>query len=173
MKILVLLNIQGEDDFFERAAMLLNPKPVSIPEITSICSSIKECSLEGETLKLYIQGKSLEVFSLLYNYIYKEKPKLNVYLSSKDKTILNSVKSYIETNFMNSFTIFELTKKFAVNQQKLVTGFKEMFNTTINDYTQKCRMTKALDLLCDDELPIVEIAKSVGYYGDGYFQKAF
>ena len=122
LKILVLLNIQGEDDFFERAAMLLNPKPVSIPEITSICSSIKECSLEGETLKLYIQGKSLEVFSLLYNYIYKEKPKLNVYLSSKDKTILNSIKSYIETNFMNSFTIFELTKKFAINQQKLVTS---------------------------------------------------
>ena len=167
------LPIKLGDDFFERAAMLLNPKPVSIPEITSICSSIKECSLEGEALKLYIQGKSLEVFSLLYNYIYKEKPKLNVYLSSKDKTILNSVKSYIETNFINSFTILELTKKFAINQQKLVTGFKEMFNTTINDYTQKCRMTKALDLLCDDELPIVEIAKSVGYYGDGYFQKAF
>lgn len=167
------LPIKLEDDFFERAAMLLNPKPVSIPEITSICSSIKECTLEGEALMLYIQGKSLEIFSLLYDYVYREKHKLGVYLSSKDKIILNNVKSYIEANFAHHFTIAELTKQFAMNQQKLVTGFKEMFHTTINDYTQKCRMTKALELLYDDELPIVEIAKSVGYYGDGYFQKAF
>ena len=64
-----------EEDFFERAAIVLNPKPVSIPKITAICSSMKECTLEGNALKLYIQGKSLEVFSLLYDYIYKEKLK--------------------------------------------------------------------------------------------------
>ena len=34
-------------------------------------------------------------------------------------------------------------------------------------------MSKALELLYDDELPIVEIAKSVGYYNNGYFQKTF
>ncbi|WP_417039757.1 helix-turn-helix domain-containing protein, partial [Clostridium porci] len=110
---------------------------------------------------------------LLYDYIYKEKLKTTVYLSSKDKSILNDVKSFIEINFADRFTIAELTKRFAINQQKLVTGFKESFNTTINEYTKKCRMTKALELLYDDELSIVEIAKTVGYYGDGYFQKAF
>lgn len=167
------LPIKLEEDFFERAAIVLNPKPVSIPKITAICSSMKECTLEGNALKLYIQGKSLEVFSLLYDYIYKEKLKTTVYLSSKDKSILNDVKSFIEINFADRFTIAELTKRFAINQQKLVTGFKESFNTTINEYTKKCRMTKALELLYDDELSIVEIAKTVRYYGDGYFQKAF
>ena len=142
------LPIKLEEDFFERAAIVLNPKPVSIPKITAICSSMKECTLEGNALKLYIQGKSLEVFSLLYDYIYKEKLKTTVYLSSKDKSILNDVKSFIEINFADRFT-------------------------TINEYTKKCRMTKALELLYDDELSIVEIAKTVGYYGDGYFQKAF
>lgn len=34
-------------------------------------------------------------------------------------------------------------------------------------------MTRALELLYNDELSIVEIAQAVGYYGDGYFQKAF
>lgn len=167
------LPVKLEDDFFERAAMVLNPKPVSIPKITAICSSIKECTLEGDALKLYIQGKSLEVFSLLYDYIYKENPRSAIYLSSKDKSILNDVKIFIESHFADRFTIAELTRKFTINQQKLVTGFKEMFNTTINEYTKKCRMTKALELLSDDELSIVEIAKAVGYYGDGYFQKAF
>ncbi|MFC4804573.1 helix-turn-helix domain-containing protein [Filifactor villosus] len=34
-------------------------------------------------------------------------------------------------------------------------------------------MTRALELLYDEELSVVDIARSVGYYGDGYFQKAF
>ena len=167
------LPIKLEDNFYERAAMILNPKPVSIPEITKICSCINECTLKGNALKLYIRGKSLEVFSLLYDYIYKEKPKTTIHLSSKDKSILNDVKDFIESHFADSFTIAELTKKFTINQQKLVTGFKEIFNMTINEYTKKCRMTRALELLYDEELSIVEIAKNVGYYGDGYFQKAF
>ena len=89
------------------------------------------------------------------------------------KIILNEVKSFIETNYADNFTIAELTKIFAINQQKLVTGFKDIFNTTINGYTKKIRMIKALELLYDRELSICHIAQSVGYYGDGYFQKAF
>lgn len=167
------LPIKLEEDFFERAASALNPQPVVIPRITAICSSLQECTLEGDALKLYIQGKAFEVFSLLYDYIYAKKPKSSVHLSSKDKAVLREVKTFIETNFADRFTIAELTGKFAINQQKLVTGFKEYFNTTINGYTKKIRMTKALELLYEDELPIAEIARSVGYCGDGYFQKAF
>lgn len=167
------LPIKLEDDFFERAAAVLNPTPIVIPKITAICDSLKECTLKGEALLLYIQGKSLEVFSLLYDYIYKEKPKTSIYLSPNDKIILNVVKSFIETNYADHFTITELTKKFAINQQKLVTGFKHLFHTTINGYTKKIRMTKALELLYNRELSIIEIAKSVGYCGDGFFQKVF
>lgn len=167
------LPIELEDDFFERAAMVLNPGPIFIPKITAICNGIKDCTLEGNALKLYIQGRSLEVFSLLYDHIYKETPRSMVHLSAKDKAILRDVRSFIESNYADDFTIAELTKIFAINQQKLLAGFKISFNTTINEYTKKIRMTKALELLYDDELSVVEIAKSVGYYGDGYFQKVF
>lgn len=167
------LPVKLEDDFFERAAMVLNPKPISIPRITAICNSIKDCTLEGNALSLYIHGKSFEVFSLLYDYIYKETPKPIVHLSAKDKAILNNVKSFIENNYADHFTIAELTKIFAINQQKLLSGFKSSFNATINEYTKKIRMTRALELLYDEELSVVDIARSVGYYGDGYFQKAF
>lgn len=167
------LPVKLKDDFFEQAAMVLNPKPISIPRITAICNSMKDCTLEGNALRLYIHGKSFEVFSLLYDYIYKETPKSTFHLSTKDKAILHDVKSFIENHYADHFTIAELTKIFAINQQKLLAGFKDSFHATINEYTKKVRMTKALELLYNDELSIVEIAKSVGYYGDGYFQKAF
>lgn len=167
------LPVKLEDDFFERAAMVLNPQPISIPRITAICNGIKDCALEGNALSLYIHGKSFEVFSLLYDYIYKKTPRPAVHLSAKDKTILRDVKSFIEDHYADSFTIAELVKIFAINQQKLLAGFKISFNSTINEYTKKIRMTKALEFLYNDELSVAEIAKSVGYYGDGYFQKAF
>lgn len=167
------LSIELEDDFFEKAAAVLNPSPIIIPKITTICNSLKELSLEGNALKLYIEAKALEVFSLLYDYIYKTNIKPGIFLSAEDKAILNKVKAFIEENYASDFTILELTKKFALNQQKLVTGFKDLYNTTINGYTRKIRMTKAMELLYDTELKIAEIAKKVGYCGDGYFQKAF
>lgn len=132
------LPIKLEDDFFERAAMVLNPEPISIPRITAICNSMKDCTLEGNALSLYIHGKSLEVFSLLYDYIYRETPKSTIFLSDRDKSIINDVKTFIENNYANHFTIAELTKIFAINQQKLLSGFKSSFNTTINEYTKKC-----------------------------------
>lgn len=167
------LSIKLEDDFFEKASAVLNPRPIVIPKITSICNSLKECTLEGSALQLYIEGKSLEVFSLLYHYIYNAETKSGIFLSAEDKAILSKVKKFIEEDYAEDFTISDLTKKFALNQQKLVTGFKEIYHTTINAYTRKMRMTRALELLYDAELSIAEIARSVGYYGDGYFQKAF
>ena len=43
-----------------------------------------------------------------------------------------------------------------------------------NFFFPEMQRVKALEFLYnDDELSVVEIAKSVGYYGDGYFQKVF
>lgn len=159
--------------FIKKAAAVLNPNPIIIPKITAICNSMKECNLEKNALKMYIHGKSYEVFSLLYDYVYNSSPKSAVYLSPNDKIILKDIKTYMDTHFSEDYTIAKLTKEFAINQQKLVTGFKYCFNNTINGYTRNLRMTKALELLYDNTLSIAEIAQLVGYYGDGYFQKAF
>ena len=161
------------EDFWEMSSRTLNSYPVKIPQITYICNQIKECSLTGTKLKIYIQGKALEVFAFLLDYIYSHPVKDTIYLSEQDKKILNDVKEFLEKTYADSITIKELTKKFPINQQKLIMGFKESYNMTINKYTTKLRMTGALELLYDTELPIAEIAKSVGYYGDGFFQKAF
>ncbi|MGF7110328.1 helix-turn-helix domain-containing protein [Treponema pedis] len=167
------LPIKLHEDFFEKAAEALNPAPITIPQLSLICNQLKECTLEGAALRLFIHGKAYEAFALLYDYIYSKPLKCAVYLSPQDKSVLNEVKKYIELHFAEDFTIAELTKRFALNQQKTVTGFKELFHTTINGYTKKMRMTKALELLHKTDLSIIAVAQAVGYYGDGFFQKAF
>ena len=54
-----------------------------------------------------------------------------------------------------------------------MTGFRYLNNITIYGYLKKIRMRKAADLLKDTDLPVLEVAKMVGYHGDGHFQSAF
>lgn len=167
------LPISLPENFWDLAAASLNPERLNIPKITFICNQLRECTLSGDSLKLYIEGKALEVFSLLYEYITEHNKKKTLYLSDNDKQTLALIKKYLEDHYSGNTTITELTKIFAINQQKIVTGFKELYGVTINGYRKRLRMSKALELLSNTELPIVEIAKSVGYYGDGFFQTAF
>ena len=74
---------------------------------------------------------------------------------------------------MNPPSIQALSKQFALNKEKLVTGFKETYHVTINGYVQSVRMHRAVELLKTDDLSVTESARAVGYYGDGYFQTAF
>lgn len=167
------LPISLPEKFWDLAAASLNSGLLNIPKITFICNQLKECTLTGDALKLYIEGKALEVFALLFEYITEHDKKQTLHLSDTDKQTLALIKKHLEDHYSGNTTITELTKRFALNQQKIVTGFKELYGVTINGYRKRLRMSKALELLSNTELPIVEIAKSVGYYGDGFFQRAF
>ena len=52
-------------------------------------------------------------------------------------------------------------------------GVLNPYHTTVNGYVQNVRMHKAVELLKNSDVPITQIAREVGYYGDGYFQTAF
>lgn len=122
---------------------------------------------------LYVQAKDLEVFVYLFDYVYSHTEKRTVHLSTDDKARLNWVRLYLEKHAVNPPTIQALSKQFALNREKLVTGFKETYRITVNGYVQNVRMHRAVELLKNSDVPITEIACEVGYYGDEYFQTAF
>ena len=167
------LPIALPDDFWARAAAVLNPTPLYIPQISAICDQLKNCTLIGDLLTLYVQAKALEVFVYLFDYVYSHTEKRTVYLSADDKVRLHELRSYLEKEYVNPPPIQALSKQFALNKEKLVTGFKETYRVTINGYVQSVRMHKAVELLKTGDLSVTEIARAVGYYGDGYFQTAF
>ena len=167
------LPIALPDDFWERAAAVLNPAPLYIPQISAICDQLKNCTLTGDLLTLYVQAKALEVFVYLFDYVYSHTEKRTVHVSADDKARLHELRLYLEKQYVNPPPIQVLSKQFALNREKLVTGFKETYRITINGYVQSVRMHKAVELLKTGDLSVTEIARAVGYYGDGYFQTAF
>ncbi len=160
-------------DFWESAAEVLNPNMVNIPQLFQICEQIKTCRLTGMELNMYIRAKGLESLSFILDYIYKHKQKAVVRLSSADRTALKEAQEILHKDIKNPPSIKALAGLIGVNQQKLMTGFKQITGTSVYGYLRRIRMEKASELLRDTELTVSQIAKEVGYHGDGHFQKAF
>ncbi len=161
------------EDFWESAASVLNPEPLTIPAITLICDQIRNCRLRGEALKIFIQGKALEAFAITLDYIYANRKEPLVKLSSLDRKALEAAKELLTKRLVQPPQIKELSRYTGLNQQKLMSGFKQLNGITIYEYIKRARMQKAFELLLASDMSIMEIAKDVGYHGDGHFHQVF
>lgn len=161
------------EDFWESAAAVLNPETLTIPAISLICDQIRSCRLSGEAMKIFIRGKALEAFAITLDYIYSNKKRDFLRLSASDRTALESVKDFLSDRLISPPQIKELSRITGLNQQKLMSGFKQLNGMTIYEYIRRARMQKAMELLLESDMPVLEIAKSVGYRSDGHFHQAF
>lgn len=161
------------EDFWEVAASVLNPEAINIPSITLICEQVKNCSLTGIPLKIFVQGKALEAFAIILEYIYAHRQKPKVHISAEDRPAFEIVKKRLEREYKTPLSIKVLAREAGINQQKLMDGFKQLYGSTIYGYVQRVRMNKAAELLLSSNLSVKEIAIAVGYHGDGHFQQAF
>ncbi len=73
----------------------------------------------------------------------------------------------------NPITIKALSRKVAINECYLKTGFKEIFGTTIFDFYQSQRMEHAKFLLCDKRQSVTDVSALLGYSSISHFSTAF
>lgn len=160
-------------DFWETAAEVLNPDVIKLPQVTLICEQIRNCRLSGTELELYIQGKGYEAFALTLEYINAHKKKPALRLSIDDRASLEQVAVELQRGMRQPPSIQSIARTAGMGQQKLMTGFRQLYGTTIYGYLKRLRMERAAELLCETVMPVTEIAREVGYHGDGHFQQAF
>lgn len=79
----------------------------------------------------------------------------------------------IEKDAGSFVTIYELSQKFEISEQKLKAGFLELYQQTIWNYANNLRMNQAARLLCDTGCNINEIALRVGYQSPAAFTNMF
>ncbi len=95
-------------------------------------------------------------------------------LNSVDKKFMNHFVSIIEENVANSsFQVDTLCHEIGLSRVQLYRKVKALFGCTVNDYIKDVRLKKARQLLCENELPIAEIAYEVGFNSPAYFSTAF
>ncbi len=86
---------------------------------------------------------------------------------------LMEVKAYIQARLSEKLTIDLLCKQFSVSPTFLKESFRRAYGIPVHTYLVQQRLRRAQELICTTQMPIQQIAQSVGYEGMSQFNTAF
>lgn len=105
----------------------------------------------------------LAVFLKKYTKLLQEQP----------KGFIATTVSYINTHIQDDISIEILSKNAHLSKYHFCRRFKSMTGQTVMEYILKTRLTRALDLIRDTDLPIGEISDACGFSSISYFCRVF
>ena len=86
---------------------------------------------------------------------------------------IDAVIQYVEENFCEDISVSVLSQKFDLSPNYISSLFKKKLGVNFIDHLTTLRLTKAKAMLKSGNLSAKEIAESVGYYSQSYFNKIF
>lgn len=142
----------------------------------ALVKDIYSSPFSGALHNIYFQSK---VYEIIYNELLsvidikdKREPKRKIALSQDDIDALKRAKRIILEDKRN-FSINEIAKRVAINENKLKYGFKKLFNTSPGNMILETKMHEAKRLLEESDYNINEVAEIIGYKYAQNFTKAF
>lgn len=139
-----------------------------------------------ELTSLMLEAKLLESLSIIAKELNntEDKPFFNLInsgvfltqsakLSMSDIEAIQKVHETLKDQLSNPPSISKLAKDLFIGEQKLMMGFKDMYQMTIGSYIQETRLNEAANFLSTTDLSIDEISRMVGYNHPSNFGKAF
>lgn len=175
-------DVIGCDDYWSECAQnnLLKDRPFAgkdvnpdlTPQMHKLIRDIKQCQESGAMRNLLIQSKVLELLALQIGQMQDSRPG-SPGLSVAETGRLHELKNYMESHFLEDFSLPHLSRICLLNDFKLKKGFKELFGTTVFAYLRKLRMDFAGNLLLDSLKSIEDISEILGYEHPQHFSTAF
>lgn len=142
--------------------------------IAEVIKRILNDKNEGMVRSALIESKTLELLSKQIKQFDDDLklPEKQVVLREYDVVKIEAAKDILIANLQAPPTIEELARLTGVNRQKLKSGFKLVFDKTINGYLREYRLEKAAIMLMSGK-SVVETASEVGYVNQSHFARLF
>lgn len=86
---------------------------------------------------------------------------------------LLEVQAYLQAHLCEKMTIAHLCRRFAMSPTVLKSDFRRAFGVPIHSWLVQQRLKRARELLCTTQMPVQQVAQSVGYQGMSQFNAAF
>ena len=134
-------------------------------DMARAAASLLACELSGPLRNLFAQAKAYELLALSVQSVIDMEAGLerrDSGLNSNDIERLRNAHKQLEEQFLDPPKIADLAQDIGLNQAKLMRAFKQVFGTTIFDFTQQLRMELAKKLIETTDLSVTEIALEVG-----------
>lgn len=90
----------------------------------------------------------------------------------KDSTVVEMIR-FVKDNYHDKISISDLSKKLAYSESMLNRKFKKEVHITFNEYLNRYRVNKAIELLKNSDYNITEISYMCGYSSAKYFSRVF
>lgn len=143
------------------------------PELNFVFRQIQNCQAKGQTLRMYLESKMLELFSLIVKGMEQEQKHLPVKLDYKDIRSLKKTVTLMKNDLAAYPSGGQLAKLAGMSPARYQLAFRKYYGTTPYEYLKEMRLNQALFLLGNSDYGIAEIAAKIGYHNSGHFAKLF
>ncbi|MBS6921666.1 MAG: helix-turn-helix transcriptional regulator [Anaerococcus vaginalis] len=162
-KHLSAININPESFY---SSLLETNQIILTKSLEKVAMEILNCKMDTPAAEFFFNAKANEWISIVIDtYLNRKKYKIE----SDDNKALEDVVRFLDDHFAMNVNQETLEKISKMSGTKLKNLFKEKYGQSITEYTQRKRMNVAETLLLNTELPIKEIAESVGYTSHSKF----
>ena len=118
--------------------------------------------------------KDMNIYTELVNLLNAVMSETIYEDSSKNRKYnLDTIKQYIDTNYLQNISLDQLSTQFYINKFYLTRAFKERYGTTINNYILEKKITRSKELLRFTDDSIEDIAVACGIKDPNYFSRVF
>jgi AraC family transcriptional regulator, transcriptional activator of the genes for pyochelin and ferripyochelin receptors len=145
----------------------------STPDLRALIHGLINCTFLGMQKKMYMEIKMHEMLLIAFQNISGVMYKPGLALRQSDLDKLHQARQYIIHNLDNPGTLVDIAHKVGMNDFKLKQGFKLLYGTTVFGLVHEERMQKALMLLRDTTMSILDISMLTGYKNPSNFTAAF
>lgn len=145
-----------------------------LPAMRMAMQQILAPTLGGSMSRLYVESKALELIALKMAQYENGRPKRNPNrLKSEDVQCIRRAREILMQDIADPPSIPVLARMVGINDQKLKSGFRQVFGDTVYRTLKTARMEAArqqLDLAGEN---VLQVANRVGYANPGHFAAAF
>lgn len=148
---------------------------MNFPEMARLLRQVKDYRGRGMAANLFYEAKVAESLSLIVerDRALRKKQESGKKLSEQDIQLLENLAFYLNDHCMQELPLDQIAQIACMGVRKLQTTFKEFYGSTITEYMQQRRMSQAENLLANTELPIGQVAQTVGYTNASRFAELF
>lgn len=94
-------------------------------------------------------------------------------LSEMDVARIANARRIVDQHWHEKITISDLSRMAGVNRDKLVRGFRELYDSSIAEVLSERRLAEARKLLLVTDLPVASVAYRCAYLNNASFTRAF
>lgn len=147
-------------------------KPLS-PELRIVAHQILNCPLQGLSRRLFMESKALEILALQLESLSSSSAPGAAIRSKMERDRLEEARRILDREFAEPPSLLTLARRVGLNDFKLKSGFRDLYQTTVFGYVRMLRMERARAMLEAGDRSVSEVALAIGYSCFGHFAKAF